>query len=565
MILSMEEDGHAHLFAYSPGTAKLARLTWGPWSDVTPALSPEGKRIAFASNRGGFWDLYTLDLQTGAIAQLTNTPAYDSSPSWSPDGAWMGYETYHDGHLDIAIKSLTDASQEPTLLTDDEAADHSPAWAPNGRQIAFVSDRTGVAQVWLADLDKAQDRFVDISHTPRAEESHPVWSPDGTHLAWAASVPSPGYSGIYVWDAAHPETAENWIGGGNWPAWNARGTQLAASVRAANAELLSAFTLSGTPLILPGPLPGIVRGLIWPASALPERLPAALEQAAAQTPEPLPPPLMTPAPDVPSKRWFVVPLPGVQAPSPQLHALVAGSFSDLRQRLIRDAGWDALASLENAFVPLTTALDPGLGQDWLYTGRAFAINSLMINAGWMSVAREDIGSETYWRVYLRTQAQDGSQGAPLQNPPWDVNARYQLDPQAYEAGGTYAAVPTGYWIDFTALAAAYGWERLPALPDWRTYFAGGRFSEFVRPGGLDWYSAMLELYPADAFATPTVVLPPTATPSRTPYPTDTPGPTRTPAPTFTPSITPTPRPPTSTPRPSPTPPTVIPTFPSPTP
>ena len=208
----------------------------------------------------------------------------------------------------------------------------------------------------------------------------------------------------------------------------------------------------------------------------------------------------TPEPGVPAKRWYVVPLQDVVAPYAELHALVAPSFDALRQRVISDAGWDALASLENAYVPLTTALDPGFHEDWLYTGRAFAINSLMVNAGWLAVTREDIGDQTYWRLYVRAQKQDGSQGSPIEDPPWDITRRFQLDPQAYEAGGAYTPVPPGYWVDLTSLAAAYGWQRLPALSDWRNYYAGARFTEFVMTGGLDWYSAMLQLYPAGGAA-----------------------------------------------------------------
>jgi TolB protein len=272
-----------------------------------------------------------------------------------------------------------------------------------------------------------------------------------------------------------------------------------------------------------------------------------------------------------------VSLPDVQAPAASLHALASQPFNDLRQRVVAEVGWDPLASLESTYVPLTTALDPALGEDWLYTGRAFTINTLMVSAGWMSVGREDIGEQTYWRLYVRTQEQDGSQGVPLAHPPWDMNARYQLDPKAYEAGGSHALVPTGYWVDLTSLAAAYGWQRLPALPNWRTYYPGARFTEFAFTGGLDWYSAMLEIYPAEALTTPTAVLPPTATPSRTPSPTTTPSPTRTPSATPTASLSPSPRPPTktatapsapgpsATPRPSSTPPTIIPTFPSATP
>jgi len=574
VLLSAEEGGYAHLFSFRLASAVLTRLTWGEWHDITPSMSPDGRSIAFASDRGGFWDLYIVDLRTGSLEQVTNTPEYDGSPVWSPDMAWMAYETYRDGQLDIAIQSMTDLAAAPVLLTDGPTSDHSPAWSPDGRKIAFVSSRTGDADIWLAELDKTSDRFTNISHTPRSAEAHPTWSRDGSHLAWASTAQSPGNPGIYVWDTSRPSVSAVWKGSGTWPAWNPDGSQIAAVLDTPSQQMLGAYALTGTPLMLPGPLPGRVRGLVWPAVALPDPLPEEFLKAAhvaLPTASAVP---VTALPDVPSKRWYVVPLQDVQAPSAGLHALVAPSFNELRGRVIAEAGWDPLASLENTFVPFTTALDPGLERDWLYTGRAFAINTLMLNAGWMSVVREDISDQTYWRVYVRAQNQDGSQGTPIKDPPWDLNTRYQLDPEAYEAGGSYAPLPSGYWVDLTSLAEVYGWHRLSALAGWRTYYAGARFSEFAHTDGLDWYSAMLELYPADALITATPVLPPTITPSRTPRPTTTPYPTWTPRATLTPSQTrtpappsrtPTPVPPSSTPPPTSTPPTVIPTFPSPTP
>ncbi len=567
MILSIEENGYAHLFTYDPAISKLTRLTSGDWNDITPALSPDGKFIAFASNRSGHWDIYELIVQTGEVKQLTNTPEYDSSPAWSPDMAWIAYETYQTGNLNIAILSLSDASQKPILLTSGPSSNHSPVWSPNGREIAFVSDRSGDSDIWIADLNKTDNRFTDLTNTKQTAETHPAWSPDGSHLAWAASsTTNLSNNGIYVWDEKNPDQAPVWVGNGNWPAWNARGDAIVTSVDEPNQEMLTAYTLQGQPLLLPTPLPGTLHGLIWPNLDLPGQMPLAYQQAAGQTPQALWEPLITPVTGVPAQRWYVVPIPSVQAPYPELHDLVKDSFEALRQRVIKETGWDALASLENAYVPLTTALDPGLGQDWLYTGRAFAINSLMVNAGWMTVAREDIGAQTYWRLYLRAQNQDGSQGAPIEDPPWDLNARYELDPVTYEAGGKYSAIPAGYWVDFTSLAAAYGWERLPALPNWRNYYAGARFTEFALTDGLDWNSAMLELYPPEALYTATPVLPPTGTPTITPVPSSTPAPTQTPYLTGTPTLSPTPAPPTNTPTPSNTPlptntpPTIIPTF-----
>jgi TolB protein len=557
VIFSYEEDGYAHLFAYIPDQMPLTRLTNGDWDDIAPAASPDGKSIAFASNRNGFWDLYLLNLATGKLTQLTNTQRYEGAPSWSPDGSFITFEAYINENLEIFVGPSDDPAQNPIQLTSSPAADHSPAWSPGGREIAYVSN----GEIILADLDRTDaGRFVNISNTDHAIESHPAWSPNGQKLAWASNAQSVGRSGIYIWDLTRNIPAE-WIGDGDHPAWNISGDQIITTIPAPNETYLTIYTSSGKliqPLI---PFPANLRGLAWANLVLPASMPQTFEEAARRTPAPLWSASGEPISEGAAGRWTVVDLENVQAPYPQLHDLADEAFNALRARIIEEAGWDALASLESAFVPLTTSLDPGFEQDWLYTGRAFAINSLMANAGWMVAVREDFGAQTYWRLYLRTQLQDGSLGEPLRDVPWDLGARYNLDPTVYEQGGEYGNVPAGYWVDVTSLARQYGWQRLPALPNWRTFYRGARFTEFALTQGLDFYAAMLELYPPDILMTPTRLLPPTPTPSRTPTftptatATRTPRDTLTPSPTRTPSITPTP---SNTPTPSVTPVTVVP-------
>jgi TolB protein len=548
-VLAMDDYGYSHLFAYAPasnGSASLppVRLTTGPWDDSTPSVSPDGTKIAFASRRNGYQDLYLLDLATGETTRLTDTPEYDSHPSWSPDGQWIAFESYLDDNLEIQIKSVADPSQPAIRLTQDPAADYSPAWSPVGRQVAFVSTRSGNSDIWLASLDAAENRFTDVSNTPNSEESSPAWSPDGQWLAWASSGDGDTFSGVYALNlvaaAADPATGNpglpaRWLASGELPVWGSNG-DLAARLSTPNSNALAAYHSDGTPAIAPIPFASEIYGMDWHTFRLPDPLPSPIEQAASAGAAPLYAPTRTAEEGLPPGRVATVPLTDVQAPYPQLHDDVNEAFEALRQRVIKETNWDALASLENAFVPLTTALDPGLGQDWLYTGRAFALNPLSMGAGWMLLTREDIEGQTYWRVYLRPQAQDGSQGEPLHALPWNLNARYDLDPNAYDQGGALLAqVPSGYWVDFTALARRYGFDRLPALPDWRTYARGARFNEFALTSGLTWHEAMLQLYPPEILVTPTAVVAPTRTPTRTPrfYRSPTPTPSSTPRPTFT--------------------------------
>jgi len=439
IIFSYEEDGYAHLFATIPNKMPLTRLTSNDWDDTSPAASPDGKRLAFSSNRSGFWDLYLLDLSNGDVTQLTDTPTYEGAPTWSPDGSFIAYESYLNENLEIVIGPAEAPLENAVRLTNSVAADYSPAWAPGGRQIAFISN----GEVILADLDKTDDqRFTNLSNTELAAEVHPVWSPDGKKLVWASFSQSVGRSGIYIWDATRNLPAQ-WIGDGDYPAWNSRGDQIITTISIPNETYITTYTLDGTLLQALTPFPATLHGLVWANLAMPDTLPNDFQTSAQLTPAPLWAPKADPLSSGVTARWSVVDLEGVQAPYPQLHDLADEAFIALRERVIQEAGWDALASLENAFVPLTTSLDPGYEEDWLYTGRAFAINSLMTNAGWMLAVREDFGAQTYWRLYIRAQLQDGSLGEPMRNTPWDLGARYKLDPKIYEQCGAYSEVPPG--------------------------------------------------------------------------------------------------------------------------
>lgn len=553
-FFSLSDGRDAHFFIYHPLNQSLQRITEQPGEDRDPALSPDGMRIAFSSRRNGYWDLYILDLNSGQVERVTDTPDYEGAPSWSPDGQWLAYEAYLNDNLDIYIRSLSNPADPPVQLTDDPGPDSSPAWSPQGRQIAFVSARSGEDEIWLASLDRIDDRFQDLSQTSYTAESQPAWSPDGRYLAWG--MDSGGSRSIAVWDSQDDFGAVQTLGTGEEPVWKPDGTAIAARVPGPNQEAFTAYRFpDGLQIMNYTPLPAGLHGMLWLAGPAAEsmRAIAAANGSAAVLPT-LWSPVLTVSPVSPAGRVALVSLPDITAPYPYLLDALDESFNAFRAELAAQTGWDVLSSLENAYYPLTEPPSPGMVEDWLYTGRGFALNPLPFSAGWLVAAREDFNGQTYWRLYARTRYQDGSQGIPLHVHPWDLDARHNGDTRAYEQGGAPAPIPVGYWVDITNMAAQFGWQRLPALVGWRTYYAASRVNQFVITDGLNWKDAMAQLYPVEAIATPTFVPTPTTTltPTRTPWPgrryyqTNTPTvtpvtPTATNRPTWTPAAsTPTP-------------------------
>lgn len=546
LLVAMRDGQAVNLFAYHPDLLPMTRLTHDGYDMIDPALSPDGTRLAFSSRQNGHWDLFIRDLVVGDLTQVTDSAEYEGSPSWSPDGQWLAYAAYRQGNLDIFLSSLADPNQDPIQLTNDLAADSSPSWSPGGRQIAFVSNRSGDAEIWIADLDQTEDRFTNLSRKAEATDSYPVWSPDGQRLAWASE--QSGDHRLLVWDATSDQSFASQAGYGDRPAWSPAGDLLFSIVNGPNQSSLVAYLIgSGMQRMPPLDLSGTAYGLEWISGPLSGWLWDRIEEADTSPSPDLVQPVLS-VPPGPQGRLSMVELPDVSAPQALIHDAVDEAFQALRVDAARSSGWDVLSSLENAFIPLSAPPEPSLFDDWLYTGRAFSLNPLILSAGWMAVVKEDFNGQTYWRLYLKARFQDGSMGVPLAQPVWDVNARFAGDPAAYEKGGEQDGVPSGYWIDLTELASRYGWHRLPSRPNWRTFFPGIRFNQFVIPDGLDWNQAMAQIYPPEALATPTSI--PTYTntptftlvPTRTRFMTSTPTalPSATATPTLRPTMTPTP-------------------------
>jgi Tol biopolymer transport system component len=149
------------------------------WS---PAWSPDGTRIAFASTRnGGPMSIWTMDVKGGSLARVTRT--HGEYPDWSPDGSRIVYAAPagggSNGPYDLWVADLMGA-REAQRITSWAGTDFAPAWSPDGEWIAYQSDISGRFELWLIRPDGSDAHAV----TPNEDGVWPAWSPDGL-LAWS--------------------------------------------------------------------------------------------------------------------------------------------------------------------------------------------------------------------------------------------------------------------------------------------------------------------------------------------------------------------------------------------
>ena len=193
-----------------------------------------------------------LELKTGRQSRVTDTPAFDGSPTWSPDGQFLAFETYTADGMQIFIHSLANPDQAPVHLTFAPGQNFSPAWSPKGREIAFVSTRSNQEDIWLARLDRIDDRFIDISQNGTAQNRSPRWSPTGDFLAWAADTSSTSL--LMNWDTQDPNRPARQVATGSTPIWSPQGSNLLAEIRGPDRTFLWRFTKSEMgPWSTPGP------------------------------------------------------------------------------------------------------------------------------------------------------------------------------------------------------------------------------------------------------------------------------------------------------------------------
>jgi len=198
IAFASERDGDYEIYTVNPDGSGAARLTNNPAADREPVWSPDGSKLAFVSTRDGNTEIYVMNASGDAHgfnlpARLTNHPASDLNPVWSPDGTKIAFVSNRDGDDEIYLMNANGSAQ--TNLTNNDFDDTDPSWSPDGAKLAFVSNREANEEIYTMDATGAA--VANISNHA-ASDRHPSWG--GARIAFQSN--RDGNDEIYAMNAA---------------------------------------------------------------------------------------------------------------------------------------------------------------------------------------------------------------------------------------------------------------------------------------------------------------------------------------------------------------------------
>ena len=233
-MFNFQDETQPDIYSVCPDGSSLTQLTNDPNADTHPAWSPDGKELAFVSDRAGCNHIFVMDAAGGDPVQKTfdlcndmpiwlpdgtqiafrttdsqglwwwritnlenneitqfSEPLYDfffQTPAWSPDGEEIAYMSLveqvkrNDGSSQIHIKNVD--GTEDTALTSNIWANINPIWSPDGQKIAFLSEQGGEYNIFsLYIMDKDGKNVKKLSNDKYTETALFSWSPDARQIA----------------------------------------------------------------------------------------------------------------------------------------------------------------------------------------------------------------------------------------------------------------------------------------------------------------------------------------------------------------------------------------------
>ena len=206
---SCDTNGQQQIFVVEPDGTGKQQLTQEGKQNFFPAWSPDGKSLAFTSDRAGSYQIWVMDADGDNPRELTTSfEGENVVPTWSPDGKRLAFASNRTGHFEIWVMAADGNHQKQLTKTDATVGNNAAAWSPDGRKIAFSSTKSGHYAIWTIDPDGGHLTQLTTPYGDRYPDANaPAWSPDGTKIAFWSGLEHK-YGNVWVMNADGSERKE---------------------------------------------------------------------------------------------------------------------------------------------------------------------------------------------------------------------------------------------------------------------------------------------------------------------------------------------------------------------
>lgn len=168
--------GKPQVFSHQLGSGARRALVSGPGSTMSPAVSPDGQKIAFIWNKGGSPNLYVCHSDGGNVQQLSKNKDAESSPCWSPDGRTICFVSRERGPASLFTISASGAGRHHLETGYGNATE--PSWSPDGKWIAFTRQRANGFDICIV-------RSTGGNAIALVEGEDPSWAPNSRAIIFS--------------------------------------------------------------------------------------------------------------------------------------------------------------------------------------------------------------------------------------------------------------------------------------------------------------------------------------------------------------------------------------------
>jgi TolB protein len=215
LLFTSYRSGNPDLYVADLSKGTTRKLSARRGLNIGGAFSPRGDTVALTLSSGGNSDIYLIEPTAGdELARLTSDSGIDTSPSWSPDGSQIAFVSERSGGAQVYVMSASGGGAR--RVTFDGNYNTDPAWSPKGDRIAYVS-RAGHFDVFTVGVD---GRGVQRVTQGQGDNEDPTWSPDGRYLAFSSNRSGASHLWLATADGYHQVQITQDKGGWSSPAWS---------------------------------------------------------------------------------------------------------------------------------------------------------------------------------------------------------------------------------------------------------------------------------------------------------------------------------------------------------